>query len=419
DRPPRAPPPRQIPPDATTARAAHARSAARLRPRGTAWAPRRPGASRSPPPGPRPRSWRRLRGRRFLRLDHPVEGLARLDHAQLVARALFHGRLARLEVLDFGGQRIVALLQPGVVARLLPHLGPELRHFALPAAAEPQPVLQPAQQYQQQQQDDPQAAHRSWAPSALQRDESIAAGVAGGAAQRFLDTQQLVVLGDAIAAAQRAGLDLGGGGRHRDVGDGHILGLAGTVRHHRGITRRVGHRDRFQRFGQRTDLVDLDQDRVAHAAFDAVAEDARVGHEQVVADQLDPVAQALGQQLPAVPVALVHAVLDGDDRVLRGPIGEEVDELLAGQALALAGEVVLAVVEELAGGDVQAQHHVLARVITGLADRLEDRLQRFLVAAQVRREAALVADRGRQASALEHRLQRVERLGARAQRLGE
>src|SRR5690606_21351961 len=192
-RPGRRPPP--IPPDATAARATRARSAVRLRSRGTAWAPRRPGANRSPPPGPRPRSWRRLRGRRFLRLDHPVEGLARLDHAQLVARTLFHGRLARLEVLDFGGQRIVALLQPRVVARLLPHLRAELRNFTLPTAAEPQPVLQPAQQYQQQQQDEPQAAHRSWAPSALQRDEGSAAGVAGGAAQRFLDAQQLVVLG--------------------------------------------------------------------------------------------------------------------------------------------------------------------------------------------------------------------------------
>ena len=69
-----------------------------------------------------------------------------------------------------------------------------------------------------------------------------------------------------------------------------------------------------------------------------------------------------------------------------------------GQALALAGQVVLAVLEELAGGHVQAEQHVLAGLVAGLADRLEDGFQRFLVAAQVGREAALVADRGGQAA---------------------
>src|SRR5690606_7433004 len=65
-------------------------------------------------------------------------------------------------------------------------------------------------------------------PSALQRHERVAAGVAGIRAQRLLDTQQLVVLGHAVAAAQRAGLDLGGGGGHGDVGDGGVLGFAGA-----------------------------------------------------------------------------------------------------------------------------------------------------------------------------------------------
>src|SRR5690606_39761138 len=68
------------------------------------------------------------------------------------------------------------------------------------------------------------------AGSALQRHEGIPARVLRVAAQRFLDAQELVVLGDAVAAAQRAGLDLGRGGRHGDVGDGGVAGLAGAVR---------------------------------------------------------------------------------------------------------------------------------------------------------------------------------------------
>src|SRR5256886_2787254 len=44
------------------------------------------------------------------------------------------------------------------------------------------------------------------------------------------DAQQLVVLGDAIRARQRAGLDLRGGARDREVGDGAVLGLPGPDR---------------------------------------------------------------------------------------------------------------------------------------------------------------------------------------------
>ena len=41
-----------------------------------------------------------------------------------------------------------------------------------------------------------------------------------------------------------------------------------------------------------------------------------VGDEEVVADDLDLVAELVGQELPAVPVVLGQAVLDGDDGVL-------------------------------------------------------------------------------------------------------
>jgi len=48
---------------------------------------------------------------------------------------------------------------------------------------------------------------------------------------------------------------------------------------------------RLQRLGHRADLVHLDQRRVGHAAVDGVGDDLRVGDEDVVPDQLQPVAQ--------------------------------------------------------------------------------------------------------------------------------
>src|SRR5579883_3225850 len=89
--------------------------------------------------------------------------------------------------------------------------------------------------------------------------QGAAPGVARLVAQLLLDTDELVVLGEAVRTRQRAGLDLPAVGRDREVGDGGILGLARAVRHHGGVGRAMRHLDRLQGLGERADLVDLDQ----------------------------------------------------------------------------------------------------------------------------------------------------------------
>ena len=86
-----------------------------------------------------------------------------------------------------------------------------------------------------------------------------------------------------------------------------------------------------------------------------------VGDEDVVAHELHVLAQALREDLPAVPVALGHAVLDGDDRVLVAPGREQVGELLRVVGELLGLEAVLAVLVELARRAVEAEQHVGAR----------------------------------------------------------
>src|SRR6188472_1745557 len=100
-----------------------------------------------------------------------------------------------------------------------------------------------------------------WSMSA-QRLECRAATVFRLVTQLLLDAKQLVVLRRAIGACERTGLDLPAIGGDREVGDRGILGLAGAVRHDRGIAGLVRHLDRRKRFGKRADLVDLDQDRI-------------------------------------------------------------------------------------------------------------------------------------------------------------
>ena len=84
-----------------------------------------------------------------------------------------------------------------------------------------------------------------------------------------------------------------------------------------------------------------------------------------------------------------------------------------------AGQVVLAVLVELGSGAVERQQHILAGNVAGVLDRLHDDLERFGVAAKVRRKAAFVADGGGVAFLVEQFLQCVEHLGAAAQGFAE
>src|SRR5690606_25707030 len=68
----------------------------------------------------------------------------------------------------------------------------------------------------------------------LGRADRAAAREQGLVAELFFDAQELVVLGHAVRARQRAGLDLAAVGGDRQVGDGGVFGLARAVAHHGG-----------------------------------------------------------------------------------------------------------------------------------------------------------------------------------------
>ena len=72
----------------------------------------------------------------------------------------------------------------------------------------------------------------------------------------------------------------------------------------------VSHLDSVECFGERANLVNLDEDRVAAAHFDTLAQVVYVGNEEVVAHELNLVADSSGKFLPAFPVVLDHAVFD-------------------------------------------------------------------------------------------------------------
>ena len=105
--------------------------------------------------------------------------------------------------------------------------------------------------------------------------------------------------------------------------------------------------------------------RIELATFlpDAFLQDLGVGDEQVVADELHlrlP-SRSLSSFQPSQSPSC-HAVLDRDDRVLADPARERVDPLGRGQRQAFAVETVLAFLVELAGGAVEADRDLRARL---------------------------------------------------------
>ena len=86
-------------------------------------------------------------------------------------------------------------------------------------------------------------------------------------AKLFLNADELVVFGDAVGAAERAGLDLAGIRCHGDIGDRRIFGFAGAMANDRRVFVFLGEFDGVERLGERADLIDLDQNRIGRRPF--------------------------------------------------------------------------------------------------------------------------------------------------------
>mmetsp|Transcript_38092 Transcript_38092/g.76335 ORF Transcript_38092/g.76335 Transcript_38092/m.76335 type:complete len:202 (-) Transcript_38092:853-1458(-) len=153
------------------------------------------------------------------------------------------------------------------------------------------------------------------------------AGVRSRLAQLLLDAQQLIVLGETLGAAGRAGLDLACAEADGEVGDVGILGLTGPVRSHHAPARCLGILDGLDRLGNRSDLVDLEQQSVGCLFFDRAGNLGGVRHGQVVANDLHVLAELGHHVRPILPIVLVEAVLDRNDREVLDHAAVDVHQL--------------------------------------------------------------------------------------------
>ena len=175
----------------------------------------------------------------------------------------------------------------------------------------------------------------------------------------------------------------------------------------------------MQNLGEGTDLIGLNQDGVCRAAPDALTEALFVCDEQVVTDKQDLPAQSRGQFCPAVKIALIQAVLDGEDGVLVHQPCPLVNQLRAGfGGTVLRQAVAVVLVVPLSGGAVQGDFHLFGRVAAFL-NRAADQFQSLFVLSQIRCKAALVPDRGGKALFFQDPTERMVDFTAHPQALRE
>jgi hypothetical protein len=116
----------------------------------------------------------------------------------------------------------------------------------------------------------------------------IPPGVTGRAAQLFFDTQKLIVFGDAIGPCGRAGFDLNGVYSDDEIGNRVIFTLTTAVADDHRPPRAHTHLGRGEGFGQGPDLVELARQAVDRPLLNRPCHAFGVRHQQVVADNLNP-----------------------------------------------------------------------------------------------------------------------------------
>ena len=168
-----------------------------------------------------------------------------------------------------------------------------------------------------------------------------------------------------------------------------------------------------------TDLVNLNQQGVRSLLFDAFLQASRVGDEEVVADDLDLVADLSGELGVALPVVFLQRILDGHDRVVLDELLVDLDHILGAVLAALEVVDALVLVVELGRCSVQGESDVLAELVAGLLHSLSNEVQSFLGGINRRSEAALVAKTRGQALGLNDGLQVVVNLRTHAESLAE
>ena len=143
----------------------------------------------------------------------------------------------------------------------------------------------------------------------------------------------------------------------------------------------VSHLNCLKCLRNRTDLIQLNQDRVSASKRNTLGKSLRIGYKQVIANQLNLVAKFFGKLLPAFPVFLIQGILDGNDRVFVNQLFPVVDQLIRCINSTSLWKLVLAKLAclPLRRSSVHSDHKVFSWLIACILNSLENGLNGLFV----------------------------------------
>jgi len=147
----------------------------------------------------------------------------------------------------------------------------------------------------------------------------------------------------------------------------------------------LGHVDGLYCLGDCANLIEFDENRVAGTHFDAFGEALGICDEEVVANNLDFIAQCFGEFDIAFPVVLIETIFDGYYGVFIDPVCVKLNHLIRGEESIGTGfpkAVAFAVtfLEEFARSRIEGDGYLLTRLIASFFNSTNDVIKSVFIA---------------------------------------
>ena len=161
-------------------------------------------------------------------------------------------------------------------------------------------------------------------------------------------------------------------------------------------------------FSQSTDLVNFNQNRVGDFLFNTHSQTFRIRNKEVVPDELDFVAQSIGQHFPAFPVIFSHTVFNRENREFSTQFLVEFNHFFVGVRFADTFEFIFAVFIKFRRSGIHSENNIFPWFISCGFDSINNESQSFFGRFQIRSKTAFITDIGVMTGRFEVFLQGVE-----------
>lgn len=127
----------------------------------------------------------------------------------------------------------------------------------------------------------------------------------------FFDTEKLVILGKTFGTTRSTSLDLTSTETDNEISNGGILSFTGTVRDHDTPAGSLRVKSGLNRFGNGTNLVNLQQESVTGLLLNGSDNTLGVSNQKIITNKLE---FRLGVQVsPSSPIILIESIFNRDN----------------------------------------------------------------------------------------------------------